>query len=287
MRDEDDIRSRSRSAMGRTPGILIVLLLTAPGTSLAAEAALPPNGALFPELRADPGEVDNHGRYYALHGRDIGDFIMGNLWYTPRWTNRKDGDWVFQGGVAWAAKARFLLSLNVNRMEAVDFYIKAAAEVRHRRWSARVMLYHRSGHLGDNYISRTGRKPIVFSREVFDGLVSYQSNPYLRFYGGGKLLLHRIPSTDRLQTQVGFELRSPTFRFLGGSRQLVLSQDLQSKEEVEWNPSSSTQIDLDLRTSGGDRGPRVFIGYYTGHSPYGQLYHEKEHFLAGGVGFGI
>ena len=287
MRDHEGIRLRSRIARWGTPGIMFLLLFVAGGTSLAAGGISPPSDPLFPALRADPGEADNHGRFYALHGKDVGDFIMGSLWRTPRWSDRKEGDWVFQGALAWAAKARFLVSLNVNRMEAVDFYIKAAAEARHRRWSARMMLYHRSGHMGDNYISRTGLKPIVFSREVLDGLVSFQPTFRVRFYGGGKVLLHRIPPTDRFQAQAGFELRSPEFRFLGGVRQLVLSEDLQSKEEVEWNPNSSTQIDLDLRGAAGDQGPRVFLGYFTGHSPYGQLYYEKEHFLAVGVGFGI
>lgn len=94
-------------------------------------------------------------------------------------------------------------------------------------------LFHKSAHLGDNYIDRTKQPRITYSREGIQWIGAMEPVKFLRVYSGATWLLHTIPQLDRAEIQAGLELHGPYFHFIPNHLcYLYLNQDLQSKQEA-------------------------------------------------------
>ncbi|MBI4054880.1 MAG: DUF1207 domain-containing protein [Elusimicrobia bacterium] len=257
-----------------------------PELSCAGTLWFPKGGELFGKLIADPEEVQTSGQYFRLDGRNTVDFSVGNSWGIRRWILGEDKDWRVQWDISGVVQPRFLVSFNINEMEAVDFILNFPLEIRRGPFSSRVTLAHESAHLGDNFIARTGRERIAFSREFLQALAAWEFSYVFRAYGGAATLLHTIPNLPRTELQGGLEFRTPDFKiFLDHDCWLYLAQDFQSKEQNSWNLDSNTQLGMRIGFPSVARDLRIFLNFFRGHSVFGQFFRERESNFGAGLGF--
>lgn len=233
---------------------------------------------VFSPLLADPREIQLGVQYYRQYGNDVGDVALGHSWGMSRWYSR-DRRWAFQWDIEGMAYSRFLISGSVNKFETVDFIGRVPIEVRHDWASGKFMLFHQSSHLGDDYIRDTGNKGFRYSIDGLRGELSADLTDWARVYGGGTYLLHSVPSPKHGALQSGFELMSHDMHYL---RQYTVkyyaAQDFQWWENVGWNANSNSVIGVRLGQPLGHKAMRLELGYFAGHSPYGQFFANKEHY---------
>lgn len=267
--------------------ILLLLLFFISSDALKSAALwLPKGGGLFKPLLADPEEVQIAGKYFSLNDLNTVDFNLGVIWGFRRWQFGGKHDWLLQWDLSGVVIPRFLVSANINQLEAADFTLNLPLEVKRNAFSSRITLFHKSAHLGDNYIQRTKQPRITYSREGIQWLGALEPAKFLRIYTGGTWLLHTIPQLDRAELQAGLEIHGPYFRFIANHQcYLYLSQDIQSKQEVGWNINSNTQFGMLFGFKNIERNMRFFLNYFSGRSIFGQFYQREENFLSAGVGF--
>jgi len=246
-----------------------------------------PASRVFQPLLADPREIHLGASYYRLRGHNDADVALGHSWGMTRWKSAA-GSWVWQWDIEGMAYSRFQVSGGVNKFETVDFFANLPLEVKHGTLSGKFYLYHESSHLGDDYIRDTGNTGFRYSVEGVRGIISDDVCPHLRVYGGGGYLFHSIPTPQRGTLQGGFELTGPDFQWHWFySVRPYLAEDVQSHANVQWNVNSNSVLGLRFGFPDTTRAMRAFIGYFVGHSPYGQFYSLPEHYAYVGLGFDL
>ncbi|HVA66653.1 MAG TPA: DUF1207 domain-containing protein [Elusimicrobiota bacterium] len=242
---------------------------------------------VFRPLLADPREIQLSASYYRLQGHNDADVALGHSWGMARWASA-NGSWLLQWDIEGMAYSRFQVSGGVNKFETVDFFANLPLEVKHGAWAGKFYLYHESSHLGDDYIRDTGNTGFRYSVEGVRAVVSDDIFPHLRIYGGGDYLFHSIPTPQRGTLQGGFEITGPDFQWRWFySVRPYLAEDVQSHANVQWNVNSNSVLGLRFDFPNTTRAMRASIGYFAGHSPYGQFYSLPEHYAYVGLGFDL
>lgn len=233
---------------------------------------------VFHPLLADPREIQITTAYYSLHGEHTADVALGHSWGLARWSTTND--WRLQWNVEGMAYSRFKLSGAINEFDTIDFFANLPIEFRRRFVSGRAMLFHQSSHLGDDYIRRTGDVGFRYSIDGLRTNLSFDAFKGLRLYMGNTYLLHSIPRPERWMAQAGLEIVGPPMHPFGRTLPsfLFLAQDFQWREQVQWNMNSRTILGLRIRPHDQPRAMRVQLGYFEGHSPYGQFFSRREHY---------
>lgn len=272
----------------RRAGALLGLLLATAAPAAAERMAydvFPASSAVFAQPIADPRRIALSASYYRLFGQDTADVALGHSWAMARWYTHDDF-LTWQWDVEGMAYSRFTLSGTLNAFETVDFNAGLPVEVRHDGFSARAMIFHRSSHLGDDYIRRTGDQGFRYSVDGLSGQASLEPKPWARVYGGFTYLLHTMPSPARRAAQAGFELTSrPIALSRADFMRLFLAQDFQSQESVHWNVNSRTLAGAEIHFKTSPHYMRVYGGAFDGHSPFGQFFSRRERFLEIGISF--
>ncbi len=278
--------------MTRSSVAALLLLLSA---ALAAPAAaddwvqaFPNGGEVFTPLLADPREIQLSASYYRREGENDADVALGHSWGLVRWRTGILSDWLWQLDVEGMAYSRFQVGGGINEFETVDFFANLPVEIRKGPFSFKAELFHESSHLGDDYIRDTGDLGFRYSAEGARGLASVDLRRFLRVYAGPSWLIHSVPAPQRWTLQSGFELTSDDLHWSSRApMRLFVAEDLQSRENVQWNPDSGTVAGLKIGFRETPRSVRVQFGYFTGHSPYGQFYAQKEHYADFGLAFDL
>lgn len=279
--------SQPSTEFSRQTSLLSALLLLFAWDACGQEGpkAFPLGNELFHRLLADPRQAQTSLRYYRLEGQDVGDVALGNTWGMRRWHLGKDGQWAVQSDVEGMGYSRFRLSGSINEFQTIDFFANLPVEIRRGGASGRLTLFHESSHLGDDYFRRTKDAGFRYSIEGVRGVLSFEPFDIARFYGGSSYLLHAIPSLRRGTFQAGLELKTPDLRWMQYPCWLYLAEDLQSKEQAQWNLSSNTELGFRIAFPGTPRSLRIHGGYFTGHSEFGQFLARKENFFNLGTSF--
>lgn len=260
--------------------------------ALAAPAAAGPDlfprpNEIFPPLVADPRHVQLSASYYRLEGRNASDIALGHSWGLVRWRGGLLQDWLWETDIEGMAVSRFQIAGGVNQFETVDFFANLPVTARRGDVSFRGELFHESSHLGDDYIRRTGDAGLRYSTEGLRGTAALEPCRFARAYAGARYLLHTVPSPARWTLQTGLEATSDDLRW---SDQVPVrafaAQDLQWRQNVQWNLDAHTLAGLTIgcRCSA-PRAMRVQVGYFTGHSPYGQFFARRAHYADVSVAF--
>ncbi|MCP4201714.1 MAG: DUF1207 domain-containing protein [bacterium] len=144
------------------------------------------------------------------------------------------------------------------------------------KWAYKTGMLHTSAHIGDEWIQRTGRERVNYTREEALGAVSWQFAPRWRTYletGWGYELRAKDGSMEPLRTQAGFEFESPRTRWkmLSG---WYAATDISSWEERDWRTDVSIQAGVKVVSDG--RTWRLGIQYYDGRVPLGEFFKETE-----------
>jgi len=244
---------------------------------------VPETDQIFTRVLADPRQAQTTARYYRNGGQNLSDTALGSTWGLARW-NR--GDWVWQVNLEGMGYSRFKLSGSVNEFQTIDFFINAPLVVRNGRFSGRVMIFHESSHLGDDYIRRTGSTGFRFSTEGVRVMAAWDLPLNARVYGGGMLLMHSIPKAQQGDLQWGAEIRSQDLGWIPDHQCWVyLAQDFKSRGRNQWNISSNSEIGLRIGAPKVIRAFRVHLGHFDGWSEFGQFHLEREAYWNLGVSF--
>lgn len=263
-----------------------VFILAAAPTAAAKDpySVFPDSPAVFAQPIADPRQVALSAAYFRLAGQDTGDVALGHSWAMTRWQSRS-GKWTFQWDVAGMAFSRFVIGNGVNSFEAVDFNIDLPLTARRGSFSARMMLFHQSSHLGDDYIRRTGDRGFRYSIDGLRGQLAYEPTPYSRLYLGGSYAFHSVPVSAGA-AQIGLEIMGRDCGlFLRYPTRLFVAQDFQARELVGWKSNWRTLGGLDIGFKNSKRRMRIHGGYFYGYSAFGQFFRRRERFLDFGVSF--
>lgn len=260
---------------------LLLLALAALAAPAAANVDLFPRpNEIFPVLIADPRHVQLSASYYRLDGRDTSDVALGHAWGLTRWRTGLNQDWLWEWDLEGMAYSRFRLGGGVNEFETVDFLAGLPVTVRRGDVSFKAGPFHQSSHLGDDYIRRTGDTGFRYSVEGLRAQAALEPCPFARAYGGAEYLLHTVPSPRRWSLQAGLEASTDDLRWSKEAPfRLFLAEDLQWRERVAWNVDSHVVagVKLHFRESP-TRALRIGVGYFTGHSPFGEFFARPAHY---------
>lgn len=267
----------------------VLFLLTAlPLRAAAADLDLFPRpNVIFPLLIADPRHIQLSASYYRLDGRNTSDIALGHSWGLTRWRSGVLGEWLWETDIEGMAYSRFEIGGGINRFETVDFFANLPVTVRRGDIAFKGELFHESSHLGDDYIRETGNTGFRSSNEGVRLQGSIEPSRFARLYGGGTYLLHQVPALGPWSLQSGLEFFSDD---LGWSKRMrtrfFVAEDLQSHQDVRWNVDSHTVTGLKINfRESMTRAMRLQLGYFDGHSPFGQFYSVRTHYADVSIAF--
>jgi Protein of unknown function (DUF1207) len=237
---------------------------------------------IFRPLLADPRELQLALRLTTpVSHTNLGDIAVGDYFGLYRWALPWKDSYV-QWSVGAGVFARFDLVDVEKTSEVIDYSVSMPVDVRLGTWTTRLMPYHISSHLGDDYIKQTGILPDKYSFDSFKWLIADDPFPFLRLYTGYNYIIrNRQQDLGRHALQAGAECTSGWWAH--GHAQLFWANDFQSWERVGWNPSITTQLGVRLAHDPKDKQTlSIFTEYGAGHLAYGQLFQTKEsHWVAG------
>lgn len=145
-------------------------------------------------------------------------------------------------------------------------------------------MQHDSSHLGDEYIERTGRTRINYTREEVVLGFSRRLVSDLRVYGEGAYgyVLRNSEFQDPWRLQGGFEIQDGD-RFWGGRLGWFAAANLTAYEENAWDMNLSIQAGLLIPTQGEAPDLRLGAVYYNGRSILGEFSQFDEEYLSLGL----
>jgi hypothetical protein len=259
-------------------------------TARADEAQQPvvasePAPRLFSPLLADSSEphfsatalrtqLETDGHFVDVASVGLGDEFI--VW------SRRGGRNEWQVGLQAGMTGQFRLARESSyTLLNTDYLVGVPLAWRRGRTSARLRLYHRSSHAGDEYlIQNPSVRPLNFSFEELEALASHDlAGGRGRAYAGGGYLIHRRPSMARGKLVAGVEWKardSPgcsTPRGLAG--RLIAGLEVKLLEEHAWRPHLLTSFGVELAGRRGAHALDLLAEYYHGSSPYGQFYRQQ------------
>ncbi len=282
------------------PLVFAVLLAAALPVRAQLEVGVVPSGDVFEPLWADPLWPIVSASYHRYIDDDnlenVASLALGATIPVYRWENRLGLD-----GVEWGLQAGIFSDFDQDRTSrdqfSADYAFSGYVAGRRGDVSGMLRLYHRSSHVGDEYLTNdSGVVREDFALERIDVIGSYDviGNPYdlsaglVRVYGGaGRVLTRPTPREfGYLRTQWGGEVRSSTT--LGDFLRPVAAVDVTHQEGNDFKPDLSVRagLQIDHPTING-RNVRFLIEYYNGKEPNGQFFEDDVQIVGTGVFFSL
>lgn len=145
----------------------------------------------------------------------------------------------------------------------------------------RMGLHHTSSHIGDEYIERTGRQRINYTRqEIRLGSVwSFSENwqTYLEVARTNDRRNRSLQQSGRAEVGLQYDHSSFFNQKIGGYAAL----DISSYEENNWHTNTTVQLGISWPTQ--TRKWRLGIEYYDGRSQMGELFQFNEKYISLGL----
>jgi hypothetical protein len=181
--------------------------------------------------------------------------------------------------------ARFRVEQPTRDDMGQDWFVSGGVETRRGPWSGRAAITHRSSHLGDEFLVKTGAQRIEFGNEQLDALAAYDVPRVARLYAGGGWIfrsyldwdaqLARVVAADRGRVQFGADR---TWRPWDNRRAgLHAGLDVQAAERTGWRRaiSAAAGAGVDSGVLSG-RSLRFVARFYDGPSTMGQFFLTPE-----------
>lgn len=266
---------------------LLVALFGVIGPAMAIDYgtfSFPPAHELFTPLQADPTEphfgfsLGDPVAQRAIARVDVGDYLGIYRWALPG-----EGG-ALQLNVGGAIFTRFDAT-PAHSLQVIDYYGNVPLDFRRGRVSARMMFYHDSSHLGDDYLRENNIQSVDHSWEALRGIVSVQASKVFRLYGGYTTAIHTKPAWDGLRAlQGGLEIYFNTFAH--GFWHPYWANDVQSWQRTGWDPTWTSQIGFKAGESySRGRGITYFLQFQHGPRYEGQFYTNRETIWSVGLKF--
>lgn len=248
-------------------------------SSFAAEnAAFLPSELLFRPLFADPREPR------AALSRTLGarqwEGAIGRTLELIQWGKGNRRAWGITGAAyAWLDQRGTSFPLRDSDWWFGTYWARRAGTA-----SQKLEYTHVSSHLGDALFPQ--RERIVYSREMFRLLLSAERKAGRRFYLGAGYWIKTIPKEKPWFFQVGMSNSLELGRSLGKGLSLDTGYDLKYKNEADGGLNTSVILGVRLHEPGDFlRGVRLALGYFNGHSEYGQFFKERDRRWTMGLSF--
>jgi hypothetical protein len=278
--------------------LVISVLLSRPCYAIAEEAQNPvlhliPTDSLFPPLLADPQTPIPSLKYYSTTNREslMGKISAGATFGLMR---LEAGRTAIQLNIEGGLFSRFDL-YDLVSAETVDYRLGFSLDIAQMSssngWAFQIAPYHTSGHLLDDHIFRNATTdpnvfqgspagqivpPNDYSRDAVRVLGAYRFSPLNRIYTGMAYTHDGINRRSLINYQAGSEFFTPAKILLGREFRLYLAEDLQVKQETDWNLNLNAQAGLSIRNTEEHRGLRIAVEYFAGNAVEGQFFHQKE-----------
>ena len=147
--------------------------------------------------------------------------------------------------------------------------------------SFKFALLHQSSHIGDEYVTRTGRARLNYTREEFALGVSWRLSRRWRAYGEtGVAYVCRYEGQEPWRAQGGAEYESRAIVF-GGRFAWYGGADFSGWEERGWRLDTALRGGIVTRTDG--RAYRIGAGWTDGAPPLGEFYKMSEGWFTFGL----
>ncbi len=141
---------------------------------------------------------------------------------------------------------------------------------------------HYSSHVGDEYIERTGRTRIQYTREEWVAGIAWTVNELYTIYSdiAYAFSLRNQELQDYGRVQAGLQYEKPGV-FMNGKVGWYGAIDISAFQEDDWNKNTTFQIGFDWLAR--DRRWRLGLEYYDGRSQYGEFFQNKEKYVSIGL----
>ena len=276
-----------------------VLVLAVHGKAVAEDPAIVsagtgsrilfPLGDLFKPLIADPKEPRFYLSYRLFRvGSDSNHAAVGGygeFFGITRHMAAADG-YSWQSSFGGGIHAQFDLHAPSLDLVNTDYTIGFPFTFRKGEDSYRIMLYHQSSHLGDEYMLHHTIDRLELSYEAVEILASREWQAW-RLYYGGECMVHKEPHNLKpLALQGGVEYYGRD-RVLGSGR-MVGGMDLKSDQQHKWSLNMSVKAGLQFDgTTDNGRYLRLLAEVYKGFNPYGQFYENRITYIGIGIYLGF
>lgn len=148
------------------------------------------------------------------------------------------------------------------------------------QFAQRLGLHHVSSHVGDEYIERTGRMRIGYTRHELRYGAAWSMTPRWLVYGelGWGFNLSNDALMEPWRAEIGSQYEHPDWwRDVGWYAAL----DVTSYQESDWTVNTSMQLGFFMRRNG--RLWRAGFEFYNGRAQIGEFFQDRERY----AGFGI
>lgn len=143
-------------------------------------------------------------------------------------------------------------------------------------------ILHDSAHLGDEYVEKTGRERINYSREEIVAGLSWTPDRQWRFYGEvtRDYETKGVARDERLQ--IGAEYLGPN-KLWHGRVTWYSAADINFFAERDWAPATTFQLGWMMPTGQGASRYRLALEVYSGRSLMGEFSFQDESYLGLGI----
>lgn len=246
-----------------------------------------PGDNLYPRYLADPRQPMMKGLVLHMlrsdtpeHGNPLMEFTMGGRVKLLRWHPAHDPDLGVELSLHMAFLGRFDPD---NKYDLIgwDGYFGSMIAFRPiESLGLKVAHQHDSAHVGDEYMQRTGRRRITYTREeiaigaMYDGV--YPLRPYVE--AGYAVHLGPADGLRVWRTQAGLEID------LGLPYAAV---DATFWQELRWRPTVTAQVGVKFDQPDSGRRYGLALQFESGRSVLGEFYEDQNRTIGGGFWFDL
>jgi Protein of unknown function (DUF1207) len=240
-----------------------------------------PGGDLYPVYVADPHRTGNAAMVHFYSRSEIADsggtrtsLKAGGRFGVVRWDPASPGGRSWQISLDAGLDAMFDSKHKLDSIGWDGNYGFTVTTASAGRLSFKFGVLHCSAHVGDEYIERTGRTRIDYSREELAAGARYRIAPEWSAYGELGLA-HKELTEEQApwRGQGGVEWES-TRKVLGGHFAWYAALDLAVWQERDWRPDVALQGGLAAKEGG--RTWRFGLEYTNGRAPLGEFFEDTE-----------
>ena len=193
-----------------------------------------------------------------------------------RWLSEDDPDRATEVQMEAAVFSRFDIH-NQYDQDSSDYRFGFPVVFRDGDLAWKIHLYHLTSHLGDEFMVRTGRKPIHYHLEELAGGVSWDATEGSRLYGEAGTAVYAGPHTGNGRVQAGYEWVGK--KWCSGLAPFF-AVDLQARNDQSWNPGKDVAVGLAY-----GRSALLSLDFYHGRDMQTQFKDEQVRYLSLGITF--
>ncbi|HUT85258.1 MAG TPA: DUF1207 domain-containing protein [Elusimicrobiales bacterium] len=192
-----------------------------------------------------------------------------------------------QFGIMGGLVGRFDISRITNDLQIADYTLAFPFDYVNGKWILRLMYWHTSSHIGDDYIASNAITPPSLRKNVTDDvriLQSFDLFEWLRIYQGYFYSFNMLPDTDKPHGfNYGFEIYLPLTKDTPTKKQFFLASDFKALQRLGWQPSVNVRTGIEF---GGEKNTlSLFTEFFAGHILYLGFMNRTETHWAFGFSF--